>query len=67
MIDYSRQEERIQMKGYRRTHIHTFDGSEHGQLLGESDKGVGRMLASIAWDGEADFGPVFSEEIEEEQ
>jgi hypothetical protein len=67
MIDYSHRGERIQIKGYTRTHVHTFDGSEHGQLLGESDNGVGRKLASILWDGAEDFGPVFSEEIEAEQ
>jgi hypothetical protein len=47
--------------------MHTFDGSEHGQLLGESDNGLGQKLASVLWDGEEDLGPVFSDEIEEEQ
>jgi hypothetical protein len=47
--------------------MHTFDGSEHGQLLGESDNGLGQKLASVLWDGKEDFGPVFSDEIEEEQ
>ena len=65
MIDCRRRGERIQMKGYVRTHMHTFDGSEHGQLLGESDNGVGRKIALVLWDG-GDFGPVFSDEIEQE-
>ena len=67
MIDYSRRGERIRMKGYTRTHVHTFNGSEHGRLLGETDNGLGQKLASILWDGEEDFGPVFSDEIEPEQ
>ena len=66
MIDYSRRGKRIQIKRPLSTHMHTFNGSEHGQLLSESDNGVGRKLASVLWDS-GDFGPVFSDEIEQEQ
>ena len=67
MIDYSRRGKRIHIKRPLSTHMHTFNGSEHGQLLGESDNGLGQKLAYVLWDGGEDFGPVFSDEIEEGQ
>lgn len=63
MIDYTNRGKRIVVTRYTRALTHIFHGGETGVIVAETPTGMGRTLATIHWDGEIDYGPLFREEI----
>ena len=64
MVDYARRGQRVQVIRYTQTKQHQFRGGETGTIVAETPNGVGRMVATIHWDGEIDYGTLFSDEVQ---